>query len=211
MEHKNRILIMGDYIEASYHPLEAIKEELSSILSLEYDLEYEEHYMSLEYSQLSEYNVIISYTDCWDREVDKSFAAALITYVVNGGSLLILHNGISLQKSYELAQIMGAKFISHPERTVMKYTDFLNEHPIMEGVSEFELLEEPYQFEYDYFSEKTILFYYVYAGIKYAAAWSMTYGLGRIIYLSPGHDMIIFQDENYQKIIKNSMKWLTKK
>ena len=105
--------------------------------------------------------------------------------------------------------MIGAKFVTHPERTKLSYTDYNQEHPIMKDVKEFSLFEEPYQFEFDAFTEKTILFHYVYEGKKYSAAWAHNYGLGRVVYLSPGHDKGVFQCEEYRRIISNSLTWLT--
>lgn len=204
-----KLLVIGDYDNAPYHPLSAIEEQLESILSEENLLEIKTDYNALDCNELKSYQTVISYTDCWNNEPAEGFAAALQTYVINGGSLLLIHNGISLQNKYELAQMIGAKFTGHPARTTLEYAEFNREHPIMSGITEFSLFEEPYQFEFDAFTNKTTLFYYEYEGNKYPAAWAHTYGKGKVVYLSPGHDNSIFECSEYRNIIKNSVYWLT--
>jgi type 1 glutamine amidotransferase len=204
-----KLLVIGEY-NALYHPLSALEEQLKSILSDEFVLEFTENYNNLDYNELKNYQAIISYTDCWDNGPSTGFAAALQCYIITGGSLLVIHNGISLQKKYEMAQMIGAKFMGHPERTNLRYTDFNQEHPIMNGITEFSLYEEPYQFEFDPFVEKTVLFYYTYEDTQYTAAWAHNYGKGNIVYLSPGHDSSIFECTEFRKIIRNSVNWLVR-
>jgi type 1 glutamine amidotransferase len=208
MEQHKRILVLGDNKDAPYHPLHGVDEQLNIILGCDYTLEFCDDYVSLDINTMKSYSLIISYVDCWNKALPVSFAADLATYVINGGSLLVIHNGISIQIRYELAQLMGAKFLNHPERCNLSYTDFNKDHPIMEEVTPFELFEEPYQFEFDPFTEKEILFYYHFDNRKIPAAWTQEYGNGRVVYLSPGHDTTIFHHESYRRIIQNSATWL---
>ncbi len=210
MEQKKRILILGDNLDAPYHPLHGVDEQFKIILGYDYTLEFSDEYLNIDIDTMNSFSMILSYIDCWNKALNVGFSAALTTYVTNGGSLLIIHNGISIQSKYELAQLLGAKFLNHPERCNLTYTDFNQEHPIMKGTASFELFEEPYQFEFDPFTEKEILFYYTYENKKIPAAWAHEYGKGRVVYLSPGHEAIIFGDESYSRIIKNSASWLIK-
>jgi uncharacterized protein len=208
MENMKKVLVIGDYNNAPYHPLSAIEKQLESILSEEFLLKSEPNYSELDYNDFKNYQTVISYTDCWESKPTVNFSVGLLSYIINGGSLLLIHNGISLQNKYELAQMIGAKFTRHPERTTLAYVDFNCEHPITKGINEFSLYEEPYQFEVDPFAEKTELFSYVYEGNKYPAAWVHNYGKGKVVYLSPGHDSAIFDCAEYRNIIKNSVSWL---
>jgi uncharacterized protein len=208
--HNKKAILLGDYTNPPYHPLDAIEQVLVDILKDQMTVAATEDYDILQAGNLNKINLCISYTDCWNKQVTSGQAAGLLSYVSGGGGLLVLHTGISLQKKYELCQMMGAKFTGHPPFQKLTFEIFpAADHEILNGFEPFSVEDEPYQFEFDPFTEKTILFEYSYENQRWPAAWAHEYGLGRIVYLMPGHTVASFQDPVYQKIIRNSAKWLS--
>ncbi|MBK1809922.1 ThuA domain-containing protein [Clostridium sp. YIM B02505] len=207
MDQYKKILIIGEYENAMYHPLREVEKELRNIIGDEFQVIATDYFNRLSYEDISEYRLIISYTDCWQAEENKNLTAALLAFVAQGGALIVIHNGISLQINYELAMLIGAKFTMHPEATMLAYKNFNINHPIMKGCEEFQIHEEPYQFVFDNLATKEVLFYYEYNNILYEAAWSLEYGKGRVVYLSPGHSRASFEVEGYRNIIKRSIYW----
>ena len=61
------------------------------------------------------------------------------------------------------------------------------DHDITEGVEPFVLDEEPYRFIFSPFTEKPSSLHYEYEGKQWPAAWCHTYGIGRVVFLMPGH------------------------
>jgi type 1 glutamine amidotransferase len=84
----------------------------------------------------------------------------------------------------------------------------MNPHPITTGIEDFELMEEPYQFEFDHFSKNNIFLEYLYQGKLYPAGWAKTFGSGKLVYLTPGHTKDAFDQPMYQKLIVNSSRWV---
>lgn len=207
MDQVKKVLIIGEYENAMYHPLRDVEKELRKIIGDEFQVIGTDYYNKLNYEDIKDYSLIISYTDCWQAEENKNLAAALITFVVQGGAFVVIHNGISLQNNHELATLIGAKFTMHPEATMLNYKNFNTNHPIMNGCVEFQMHEEPYQFVFDNIVDKEVLFYYEYNNILYEAAWALEYGKGRVVYLSPGHSKESFEIEAYRNIIKRSIYW----
>lgn len=204
-----RAILLGDYSNPPYHPLHAVDEELVDMLKDQITIAATEDYDILQADNLKKIHLCISYTDCWNKPVSSAQAAGLINYVSGGGALLVLHTGISLQKKYELSQMIGARFISHPPFQELHFEIApAAEHVILEEFEPFSMGEEPYQFEFDHFSEKMILFEYTYEDRRWPAAWVLEFGLGRIVYLMPGHTIAAFKHPVYRSIIKNSVKWL---
>ncbi|GFZ32178.1 hypothetical protein CSC2_27040 [Clostridium zeae] len=210
MDQYKKILIIGEYENAMYHPLKDVEKELRSIIGDEFQVIATDYFSNLSYEDIKEYSLIISYTDCWQAKGNKNLASAFVTFVAQGGAFVVIHNGISLQNNYELAMLIGAKFTMHPEATMLNYKNFSMNHPIMKECIEFQIHEEPYQFVFDNLVDKEVLFYYEYNNILYEAAWSLEYGKGRVVYLSPGHSKESFEVEAYRNIIKRSIYWSMK-
>jgi type 1 glutamine amidotransferase len=67
--------------------------------------------------------------------------------------------------------------------------------------------EEPYFFEFDSFLETVLLMTFKLEGQTYPAAWAHEYGLGRVVYLMPGHHLQSFKHAGYQKLIVGGANW----
>jgi type 1 glutamine amidotransferase len=207
MSEKIKVLLVGDHEAAEWHPLEPIRIELEAILENEFELISTEDYDAFSDLESSGYKLCISYTDCWKRDLTARQKAGLLKFVAGGGSLIVLHSGISIQRSYELLQMVGAKFVRHPKYQELQYYGVSEGHPLLEGVDSFTVDEEPYMFEFDPFTKKTIFLEYEYEGNRYPAGWEQDYALGKVIYLQPGHNTVSFQPAAYRQLILNSARW----
>lgn len=207
MHDKINVLLIGENEGAAWHPLEPARQELEDILSDRFHITVTENYDDLARLDAAKYAALISYTDCWKRDLTPDQAAGLLRFVSGGGGLLAIHNGISLQRSYELAQMIGAKFTGHPPYQPLRYVRALTGHPLLTGVADFDVNEEPYMFEFDPFTPKNVFLEFEYEGARYPAAWEHAYGLGKVVYLQPGHRQDSFQPEAYRQLIRNSALW----
>ncbi|ULL14739.1 ThuA domain-containing protein [Paenibacillus sp. H1-7] len=205
---KKRILIIGDDHLGAWHPLELVQNELEKILGGEFRLTVTRNYDYLSTLNTSEYAAVISYADIWTRKLTSGQIAGLLRFVAGGGGLLAIHNGISLAGSYELLQVIGAKFVTHPPYQKLHFYRIMNEHPLLEGVADFTIEEEPYQFEFDPFTPRTVLIEYEYHGKRWPSMWEHNYGLGKVVYLHPGHRADSFKPEAIQRLILNSVRWI---
>ncbi|NOU91749.1 ThuA domain-containing protein [Paenibacillus sp. LMG 31456] len=207
MSDKIKMLLVGDGEAAMYHPLEPVSLELEAILKDEFELISTEDYQAFAELESSEYKVCISYTDCWKRDLTSGQTAGLLKFVAGGGSLIVLHSGISIQRSYELLQMVGAKFTHHPKYQSLNYYGASEGHPLLTNVEDFTVDEEPYMFEFDPFTKKTVFLEFEYEGERYPAGWEQDYGLGKVIYLQPGHNATSFRPEAYRQLVLNSARW----
>jgi type 1 glutamine amidotransferase len=204
------VLIVGDNgAAAEWHPLEPVRLELEGILGDEFSLYGTEGYNAFADLEQTGYQLCISYTDCWKRDLTSGQTAGLLRFVAGGGSLIVLHNGISVQRRYELLQMMGAKFTGHSAYQPLLYYGTAEGHPLLAGVENFAVDEEPYMFEFDAFTKKTVFLEFEYEERRYPAGWEHTYGLGKVIYLQPGHHAASFKPRAYRQLILNSVCWAT--
>jgi len=200
-------LLLGDIDRAKWHPLSGFDKEFQEILK-DFDLFPSTDYEQLKEENLRKYALCISFIDQW-TPLTTAQTAGLLAFVVHGGGLLIVHNGIAIQARPELAQLAGGRFIGHPEQKVLTYQPTATDHVIVSGIQSFSLEEEPYQFVMDNLAETTVLLEYESAGVVWPAGWVRTYGLGKVVYLSPGHNLETLRDPMYRKLIQRSGSWLT--
>lgn len=106
--------------------------------------------------------------------------------------------------------MIGAKFASHPEFTSLPVHIREPNHRIMDRVEPFIVDDEPYRFEFNPHIRTTILAEYEHEGEMWPAAWTHEFGLGRIVYLMPGHRLSAFKVEGYRKLILNAGLWAAK-
>lgn len=206
MNKEKKAIVIGEYSRVEYHPLKGVDHELTDMLS-DFKLEFTEDYNRFKTDSLKKCDLLISYVDHWKEKLTDEQTTGLLSYVCSGGGFLILHNGIAIQSRYELAQLAGARFTSHPDQEVLSYRVKAPEHIILEGIDSFEIKEEPYQFEFDVFTEKTLLLTYECGGKQWPAAWAHGYGSGRVVFLSPGHQRDSFLNPMYRKLIQRSALW----
>lgn len=196
-----KILMIGDS-PAIYHPLENIipvKELLGG-----YDVIFTNDYD--DFLRINNFHLCICYIDDWFEPFKDKWAIAIKNYVANGGKMLIIHNGISLQNSTLLLEMLQAKFTHHPEARILRIN--MLEHQITNHIESFEIFDEPYH--YEFFSEVKVIAYYEFDGKNLPAGWENKYGAGTIVYLMPGHNENIFKVEAYQKLIINAINYLLK-
>ncbi len=207
MSGKPNVLLLGDDTRAKWHPLEPVKRQLERILGGEFALAGTEDYRRLAWLDRAEFALCISYADAWDRRPTPEQVGGLLRFVASGGGLLAIHNGISLQQSPELLQMIGARFTGHPPYTRLRYCAPDAEHPVLDGVADFSMEEEPYMFDFAPFADVRGFLEFEWEGKRYPAAWERRYGLGKVVYLQPGHHAPSFQPEMYRRLVLNSARW----
>ncbi|MDO7906451.1 ThuA domain-containing protein [Paenibacillus sp. JX-17] len=207
MDHKKKTLLLGDYTHPDFHPLQGVDAEISHILSDWSTVSCSENRKMLLLENLGAFDLCISYLDEWREPVSPRQTAGLLSYVSSGGGLVVMHNAISMQNRYEIAQMIGAKFKGHPPYAPLDFTVKEPDHPVMEGIEAFTLEEEPYRFEFELFGERTILMEYRDEEGTFPAAWAQSYGLGRVVYLMPGHHVASFQHPAVRRLLLQAARW----
>jgi uncharacterized protein len=207
MEGKGKALLLGDIANPAWHPVKGIDDEIRRILSDCMTVDFSEDYGTLTVDDLHRYDLCICYADRWKEKTSPQLVNAVLTYISGGGALLAIHNGIFMQNNYELAQMLGARFTGHPPYEKLSFCITAPEHPIVEGMEAFEMEEEPYRFELDPFTEKTEFLQYRHEGQCWPAGWAHEFGLGRVVYLAPGHDVKSFQQLPLRSLVLRSSLW----
>ena len=202
---KRKCLVLGDYTHPRFHPLQGVDQQVGQILNDLMTVQCSENKKLLLAEHLSGYDLCIAYNELWNESVSPQQTAGLLSYVSGGGGLIVLHTGISLTKRYELAQLVGARCTGQGAYGPLTFR--AAEHAVTEGVEPFELEEEAYRFEFDPFTEKTVLLEYEAGGEWLPAAWGHSYGLGRVVYLMPGHHEPTFRHPAIRTVLLQAATW----
>ncbi|QHC57571.1 ThuA domain-containing protein [Rathayibacter sp. VKM Ac-2760] len=154
--------------------------------------------------------------------------------VERGTGLAGWHGGIadSYRSNSDYLQLIGGQFVSHPgkhpdERTgeqsdnyvphTIEMTALAADHPITQGISDFELTTEQYWVLHDDYND--VLATTTQAvrewdpwtrPITSPAVWTRQWGAGRIFVSTPGHRVEILQDANVRTIIERGLLWASR-
>ncbi|OKP99950.1 ThuA domain-containing protein [Paenibacillus sp. P46E] len=202
-----KALALGSYTEVKYHPFSGVDHVFEELFAGKLDVKSTEDYSLLSPDSLSAYKLVIAYTEFSDNKIAPEQSGALLSYVANGGGLLVVHNGISLQRNQELGVMLGAHFTHHPAYTELHMAVPATGHPIMQGITDFVIEDEPYYFDMQPYFETTVLAEYFHEGAHHAAAWCHEFGMGRVVYLMPGHHLPSFSVEPFRQMITKGGLW----
>jgi len=209
MTLKRKAILIGDVELAKYHPMTGFDQEFEAILP-EFMIDKTTDYDAFLATRLNPFDLCICFADRWIALSDDQ-TAGLLSFVAQGGGLLLVHHGISIQARPELAQLAGGFFTGHPEQLVLNYEPTSSIHPLSSGLSGFSAQEEPYQFMIDDFAKATVLLTYDLNGTSCPAAWARPFGRGRVVNLSPGHNLDTVLIPAYREWIRRSASWLAER
>jgi len=181
-------------------------------------------------STLENYNaVIMSKCDHVTMENHESWKTdaiqdAFIQYVENGGGLIVTHSGtVAGKNTGKLDRLIGCKFKSHPAQVPVTVQP-IKPHPITEGVEMFVETDEHYHLEIlapdidiiaasyapaqgDPEKYGTEHWYFNAPANISPAVYVRTQGNGRVCMLAPGHNLEVWLNPQFQRMLENALYW----
>lgn len=197
--------LFGNGPDAPYHPVAAIQACFEQSLSTAFNAQIS--YEMVSPGNLADVDLCILYYDLWKEEVPRAATEALIRFVNNGGGLLVVHNGISLQSDPRFCHFIGARFTTHPERQKVMYTP-VADHAITQGIPSFELEEELYIFEHFDMNRYQVLVQGRLHQTEENMLWIGEMGRGRLAYFAIGHNSASFSHTAVRRLLSNTARWL---
>jgi uncharacterized protein len=167
-----------------------------------------------------DFDVIVFY-DMW-KSISEAEKSAYLKLTNQGKPLLFLHHSIASYQDWpEFEKILGGKYVekgrgvpveeqSNYEHDVWVYTKVENFTPVTAGLSEPRFFDEVYgnvRISEDVFP----LLKTRHPKSMEIVAWENRYLNSKILYLQPGHDYRTYQNEEYRKLLLQSIKYLTGK
>ena len=153
-------------------------------------------------------------TEPWFEEgVTEVMPRDFETYVREGGSFLAIHAANAYFEGHddEYIALVGNHFVSHPPRceVTVKVSD--TNHPIADGVGEFTVRDEHYEIGGIAKDAKVFLHSVSDKGGTQVAGYTRTIGKGKVCVLTPGHILAVWQNPEFQKLVRNSIDWCISK
>jgi type 1 glutamine amidotransferase len=203
---KKILALVGDY----YHPSDYLKQALKMIIKNNYQLDIYSNYQEVNWEGLMEYDVLILATwgkinDPEDEAywLDEYHEKKIDQFLAEGGKLFLVHSGTaSYPRDGLFREIAGGHFIEHPEEHPEITIKAAADNFLTQGITDFKITDEQYfmnvdpeveiflKAESDQFGEST-------------AGWSKDYKNGKVIVLTPGHTLEVFEEKMMQKLINN--------
>lgn len=168
----------------------------------------------------SSYDVLVFY-HMWQKITDEQ-AKVFAECISDGKPVVALHHSICAYDDWtEYWNIIGGKYFH--KLTTFKGNDYQpcsyihdvnfnvkvvsKNNPVTKGVKDFPIFDETYK---GYYVEDgvTPLLTTDEPGSTPIIGWSKMYGKSRIVVLQSGHDVPTFENQNFRKLLKQSIEWV---
>lgn len=165
-------------------------------------------YLSIEGAK--DYDTLVFY-DMW-QEITLEQQAAYQDLLNRGKPIVYLHHAlISFQDWPEFRNVVGG-YWKPGEGTYKHDVQFTVQiaepsHPVTEGLSDFEILDETYgNFSVD--SDVHVLLKADHPDSGPVIGWAKMYKNTPLVYIQLGHDGLAYGNPNYRKLVDQSIRWV---
>ncbi len=157
---------------------------------------------------LGGYNTVLFYTDV--GELTTAQKRGLLSYIRTGGGFFGLHTAAaSFRESEGYHSMLNGFFDGHSPYMNFTVNVSDKEHPITEGLGDFEVTDELYYLKHNPAVSHHLM--HAYDETKdetHVMAFHHTYGEGRVFYFALGHDMAVLENPSFQTVIRRGALWV---
>ena len=208
---KKVLALVGDY----YHPSNYLKQALKMIIKNDYHLDIYSSHQEIDWDGLMEYDVLILAT--WGKIndpdddaywLDQYHEQRIDQFLAEGGKLFLVHSGTaSYPKDGLFRKITGGNFVEHPEDHPEMKMEIVADNPLTKGITDFTIEDEQYFMDVD--QEEVEIFLKARSDQfgESTAGWNKDYKQGKVIVLTPGHSLEVFEKEMMQNLINNILQY----
>jgi len=219
------LLLCDDY----WHPGQIPVDGVAPLASQGFQFDIISNGMEFTPDMLSKYPVVfMAKSDEVSREDKTSWKTgaiqkAFISYVENGGGLLVVHSGVVACKQTDiLDHLVGCRLVFHPNACPVTVQP-VKPHPVTEGMGMFCETDEHYRLEMLAPDADILIASYSPPqgeAAKYQedpyhntpawlcpAGYVRTQGKGRVCVLTPGHLLPVWLNPQYQRTLANAINW----
>jgi len=168
--------------------------------------------------EAEKYDVLVFY-DMW-KEIDQNEKSAYIELTKKGKPFLFLHHSLVSYQDWEtFEKLIGGKYVSknpdvpeeeysNYEHDVWIYMQTARNHPVTKGFGTIKLFDEVYG--NTKVSDNVIpLFTTTHPKSSRIIGWENKFNQSTIVYIQPGHDYRAFESEDYQKLLRQTILYLS--
>ncbi len=137
--------------------------------------------------------------------MSEAVQADLMQYVQAGKGLLALHSGTAgYSGATVLRALLGGVFLRHPPQCQVTVTPSAD--PLTAGVEPFTERDEHYFMAVDNAAVETFLHTHSEHGVQ-PGGWRRYEGAGRVCVLTPGHNLPVWLQPAFQRLLSNTLRW----
>jgi uncharacterized protein len=118
--------------------------------------------------------------------------------------------GDGLDPAYRpLFELLGNRYLSHgPGHHEGRHTvEILAEHPVTAGLTDFDLFDEYYEFEFADDAVTVLAQRHRADGVAIPVLYAREFGAGRVVYLALGHDMRAWGEPPVRTLVQQALRW----
>jgi type 1 glutamine amidotransferase len=106
-------------------------------------------------------------------------------------------------------ELLGNRYLSHgPGHHEGRHTiEILADHPVTAGVSDFDLFDEYYEFEFADDAVTILAQRHRADGVAIPVLYTREFGAGRVVYLALGHDMRSWGEPPVRALVRQALRW----
>jgi len=205
------LVLCDDY----WHPARIPKEGLRALKDVEFTFDWIENAHDWSPEQMTTYPLVILAKSNNVSAADQAswmtdtVQAAFADYVRRGNGLLAIHSGTAqYEKTAVLRALLGGVFTHHPEQCPVTVKPHMGD-PLCIGSDRFTLKDEHYFMALDDPWAEV----FVTTKSKYGeqpGAWRRAEGTGRVVVLTPGHNVEVWLHPSFQALLLNALRWCGK-
>jgi hypothetical protein len=140
----------------------------------------------------------------WESELNPAQEDALFDFVRGGKGLVGIH-GTGWNIGERAVGLLGGHANWHPPGLTFTVNIAVGDHPITEGLDDFEVEDEIYMSAW--FPEIEIIATAQWADKPQPMAWTKSYGDGRVFYTALGHGPDTFTRPGMQQLMAQGIRW----
>jgi type 1 glutamine amidotransferase len=116
---------------------------------------------------------------------------------------------MNLPADRALYELLGCRYLSHgPGHHEGRHTiKIVPGHPVVAGLSDFELFDEYYEFELADDKVTVLAQRHRADGVVIPVMYAREVGAGRVVYLALGHDMRAWGEPSFRALVRQAMTW----
>jgi type 1 glutamine amidotransferase len=149
----------------------------------------------------------------WAYESDPEDRQLVEEFVAGGGGLLGIHTAPICFDDWDgWRDLLGARWdwdtSHHPPYGPAKVNVRTDAHPLVAGITDFEVEDEIYGFM-DVAGDVDGLAFAPHGGRDHPLLWAREVGRGRVVYDALGHDGRVYESPEHRRILRRAALWAT--
>jgi uncharacterized protein len=204
-----RALVLCD---DKWHPAETVRRGLEPLRAAGFEFDWIENAQDWSPERMDRCSLVLLSkanqvsADDHNPWMSQAVQAHFVEYVRKGNGLLVVHSGTAGYLNLPVLRgLFGGAFIQHPPQCQVTITPVAG-HPLTAGSAPFTIQDEHYFMALDDDQADIFLTTTSKHG-EQPGGWTRSEGAGRVCVLTPGHNLEVWLQPEYQTLLRNGLRW----